>query len=244
MLGSPIPGGWKDKRRYRSDRRPGGGLMKSRRRQSAPKLERFEDRVLLSTIGTRIGTVAQPHAPSTTSVDVSARRRHVMAPHDDHRRLGPAHDRERCSSQNRLDDRSRRRCAPLAPHHTVWTASSVSRGCSPRSPKPARSRRASRGRTPRSASTPRRPLPGDLTATASSTWSISTCSARITAPRSATTVTFGRRLQSQRQNRPDRRPLHPAEHGAAQPQDPASARRALAPGEEIQYDDTNLGRRP
>lgn len=47
--------------------------MKSRRRQCSPKLERIEDRVLLSTIGTRSGTVAQPHALSTTSVDVAAR---------------------------------------------------------------------------------------------------------------------------------------------------------------------------
>jgi len=36
-------------------------------------LERIEERLLLSTIGTRIGTVAPPHALSTTSVDISAR---------------------------------------------------------------------------------------------------------------------------------------------------------------------------
>lgn len=47
--------------------------MKSRRREYSPKLERIEERVLLSTIGTRIGRVTRPHDLSTTSVDISAR---------------------------------------------------------------------------------------------------------------------------------------------------------------------------
>lgn len=47
--------------------------MKSRRRQYIPSLERVEGRVLLSTLGTRIGVVSRPHEASSTAVDVPAR---------------------------------------------------------------------------------------------------------------------------------------------------------------------------